>query len=116
MPGYQYRGEIRDVTPEPRQRPAKMTGFDPSACGTYAGYRRHQKWGVPYCQDCRTAMAAYSRDRYQPATPKTFTGEACGTWAGRRQHDYYGVPACEPCKAAARVYQAQWRARKRVAA
>ena len=114
--GYQYNGTIHDVTPEAKPPRPKTPGvFDPSACGTYSGYRRHQQHKVPVCKDCKAAMAEYSRGRYQPRPPKTFTPELCGTWAGRRRHDYYGVPVCEACREAARVYQAKWRARRRVA-
>jgi len=110
---YVYKGTKRDEdTPAqaPRiPRPVKPGEFDPSACGTYAGYRRHQKHGVPTCRDCKTAMAAYSRDRYKPRPPKGFTPEACGTYPGYSRHEYHNVPPCDPCKAAKLEYQKQWR-------
>lgn len=114
---YQYKGAIRDVEEPTPIRATKLDGFDPSACGTYAGYRRHQKHNVPACRDCRDAMAAYSRDRYQPRPPKTFNPDACGTWKGWQRHQYHDVPPCEACMAASREYQRDRRvARKRVAA
>lgn len=111
--GYQYRGTIHDLNEPAYVPPRKHDGFEPDACGTYAGYRRHQKWGVPACQDCRDAMAAYSRDRYVKRPPKTFNPDKCGTWAGWLRHRYYGVPACEACQDAGREYQRQYRARRR---
>ena len=114
---YRYGGNVHDInTPIPSPpRPQKLDGFDPSACGTYAGYRRHQDHSVPACQDCKDAMAAYSRGRYQPKRPpekRGFNPDACGTWAGWGRHKYYGVEPCEPCREASREYQRLWRARK----
>lgn len=119
--GYQYRGTVRDVDEPTPSRPQKLTGFDPSVCGTYAGYRRHQKWGVPACRPCMEGQAAYSRDRYVKRPPKTFNPDACGTWTGWNRHRYYDVPACEACREASREYQrarriARKQARKLVAA
>lgn len=112
--GYTYNGTLRDVEESEPVNLRKHDGFDPSACGTYAGYRRHQKWDVPACQDCKDAMAAYSRDRYQ-AKPAGFRPDKCGTWAGWHRHRYHGVPTCDRCKAAAREFQAQYRAERRAA-
>lgn len=110
---YQYRGTTFEEIEETPNRPQKHHGFDPDACGTYAGYRRHQKWGVPACQECRDAMAAYSRDRYVKRPPKSFNPDACGTWTGWQRHNYYGVPPCEACREAGRDYQRQYRAKRR---
>ena len=33
--------------------------FDPSTCGTSAGYQRHAHYGVPSCPPCRAARTAY---------------------------------------------------------
>ena len=110
---YKYRGTnhtIEDLTPS---SPRKLDGFDPSACGTYAGYRRHQKWDVPACQDCKDAMAAYSRDRYVKRPAKTFNPDACGTWTGWQRHRYHDVPMCDGCREASREYQRQYRARRK---
>lgn len=114
---YSYKGTIHDLdTPAPKPvTQGKHYGFDPSACDTYAGYRRHQKWGVPACQPCKDAMAAYSRDRYQPKQPKAFDPSACGTWAGWSRHRYHDVPLCDPCKTAANDYQRQYRTTRREA-
>lgn len=115
---YTYRGNVHDANePLPTPiRPRKLHSFDPGACGTYAGYRRHQTHNVPACQGCKDAMAAYSRDRYQPKERKTFRADACGTWAGWHRHNYYNIPACEPCKDAAREYQRHYRATRKAAA
>jgi hypothetical protein len=113
---YQYRGTVHDVEEPTPILALKHDGFDPSACGTYAGYRRHQKWDVPACQGCKDAMAAYTRSRYVPAPPKVFNPDACGTWAGFGRHQYHGVPPCEPCREASRVYQRAWRASRKKAA
>ena len=107
---YQYRGTIRDIEEAPAPRTRKLNGFDPSACGEYRGYRRHQTRGVPACDPCLAAMAAYSRDRYTPRPPKTFNPDACGTWKGWQRHQYHDVPTCEACQAAAREYQRARRA------
>lgn len=110
---YQYRGTVRDVEEPAPVRVQKLDGFDPSACGTYAGYRRHQKWGVPACQDCKDAMAAYTRSRYVPKPRKVFTPDRCGSWAGWLRHRYHKVTPCEPCREASRVYQKAQRAIRR---
>jgi hypothetical protein len=33
--------------------------FDPSACGTYRGYRRHYRFDGTACDACLTAYADY---------------------------------------------------------
>lgn len=43
---------------------ARRRSFDPSACGTVAGYSRHRNHGIPQCQPCRDAKNAYDRQRY----------------------------------------------------
>lgn len=42
----------------------RLKRFDPSACGTTAGYSRHRNHGVPLCQPCRDAKNKYDRQRY----------------------------------------------------
>jgi hypothetical protein len=106
---YRYNGKGRNEDGTP-PRPRIPGQFDPSACGTYKGYRRHTVHNVPICRDCRAACAAYSRSRYKPKPPRGFTTEACGTWAGRRRHDYYNIPVCDACRAAASEYQRRRRA------
>lgn len=118
--GYAYRGTTFDTDEPAPARTRKLTGFDPSACGEYRGYRRHQKHGVPACDPCLAAMAAYSRDRYTPRPPKMFNPDACGTWTGWQRHKYHDVPLCDACREVGRVnqreYQRAYRARKKVAA
>lgn len=112
---YIYGGTKHDLAepvapPVQSGRGRKFTGFDPSACGTYAGYGRHIKWGVPPCQDCRDAMAEYSRNRYRPKkSGPGFRDDACGTWAGWQRHHYYNVPVCAGCHESGREYQAERR-------
>ena len=36
--------------------------FDPSACGTPAGYQRHVKFGNEKCDPCKAARTAYMAD------------------------------------------------------
>lgn len=65
MPGYIYRGD----QPEPPRkahaprsgRPRTQAMFDPSKCGTRAGYGQHRRHGQEPCPPCRVANAAYSR-------------------------------------------------------
>jgi len=54
-----YRKSLRGTVVDNRRRP-----FDPSACGTTAGYSRHRNHGVPMCQPCRDAKNKYDRQRY----------------------------------------------------
>lgn len=114
---YIYRGTKHDldepITAPPSGRGQKFTGFNPDACGTYPGYRRHQKWGVPACQDCKDAQAAYSRDRYVPKKRPGFRDDACGTWAGWHRHKYHNIPTCTACEKAAREYQRDYRAARK---
>jgi hypothetical protein len=36
-----------------------FVGFDPSACGTYAGWARHRRSDVPPCDACKVAHSDY---------------------------------------------------------
>lgn len=115
--GYTYKGSKHDADePEQKQpRAGRMTGFDPSACGTYAGYRRHQTHKVPACRDCKDAVASYARSRYQEqgaGKAVGFNPARCGTYSGYRQHQNHKQPACDPCKAANAEYIAKYRAKK----
>lgn len=107
---YQYRGTIHDLdTPfEP----------EPSAdkCGTYAGYRQHQRRDEPACEDCRAAQARYSRDyqreRFgilpdQRLTPRRTNAAhtGCGTMAGYTAHRRAKTTICDPCRQAAAAYR-----------
>jgi len=124
--GYKYAGKDNDVeepTPITRKSRTNQSVFDPAKCGTYAGYRQHQKHDTPACRDCKDAQAAYSRDYHErrggrPA-PKvlTFNPDACGTYAGWTRHLRSDVKACGPCHRAWLEYRRAWRAaRKEVAA
>lgn len=65
--GYVYGGTEKDTV-----RPAtwaksgpKSTGlapFDPSKCGTNAGYQQHGRHGRPKCDRCRVAMLEYQAE------------------------------------------------------
>jgi hypothetical protein len=35
--------------------------FDPARCGDYAGYKQHQRTGVPACLPCRQASAEHTK-------------------------------------------------------
>lgn len=62
MSGYKYRGTNHDTdTPLPRQ----INPFDPTKCGTYAGYRQHENTGTPKCRPCKDAATRYKRARKQ---------------------------------------------------
>jgi hypothetical protein len=102
-------------------RPKVTRVFDPSKCGTYAGYRQHDRYNVPTCDPCKDAMAAYSRDYYdriggrpKPEVPSTVKrgpgknpkhGSGCGTYNGYGAHHRAGTPVCDPCKEARRAYR-----------
>lgn len=123
--GYRYRGTLRDVSePAPTRTPStpgpkpKPPVFDPDRCGTYYGYKQHEKFGIEKCQPCKDANAAVSRD-YE-ARLKTggvrrhgrgFRPDACGTRRGYCRHQRHKVPACAPCAEASRVYTAEYRAK-----
>jgi len=107
---YQYRGQ------NIQQEEPKAYG-----CGTYAGYRRHQRENTAICYDCREAARAYWReyDEASKTAPKRVYGfdpSACGTRAGYARHLYYKRPPCEPCRKASAQYIADLRAKKAVAA
>lgn len=115
---YQYRGTIRDVEePAPKRRTKPQGTFNPDACGTYAGYRRHQRHKIPFCEPCREAQRSYDRDyteRYrtgQLPPQRTFQPEKCGTVAGHAQHYRHGTERCQPCKTAWREYLKDWKKR-----
>jgi len=124
---YVYRGKIRDVQeapplpepvkPEPRQRPV----FDPSQCGTYAGYGQHRRHNVPQCRDCLDAQVRYKREwldkrrNHIPIQRATFDPSKCGTYSGYMAHLRYNVTPCVPCKAAHNKYMADYRARRKQA-
>jgi hypothetical protein len=116
---YQYGGKIRDIEEPAPIRATRLDGFDPSACGTYAGYRRHQKHKVPACQDCLEAQAAYSRDYYERTKDRprktVFTPELCGTYSGYRKHVITGVKPCPACLTAHADYMHAYRAKRKAA-
>jgi hypothetical protein len=111
---YKYRGTVRDVKEQVPTRATKLEGFDPSACGTYAGYRRHQKHRVPACQDCLEAQSAYSRDYYERTKDRprktVFTPNLCGTYSGYRKHIITSVKPCAACLVAHADYMNAYRA------
>lgn len=107
---------------EPEATRAKITkSFDPSKCGTYAGYKQHGRYNVPACDPCKDAQAAYSREYYdqiggrlKPDVPSTQKrglgknpkhGSGCGTYNGYSAHIRKGTPVCEPCRDARRAYK-----------
>lgn len=57
-----HRQKVRAGKPldqDNRRRP-----FDPSKCGTVAGYARHCHHDVPVCDPCRDAKNTYDRARH----------------------------------------------------
>jgi hypothetical protein len=138
---YVYRGTLRDIGPERRAEIAKRLReapvrtqsipgpkpryrlFDPSHCGTFRGYKQHEKTGTEKCQPCKDANAAYSRDyeaRRKTGQVQTigrgFRADKCGTYAGYCRHRRHNVPACGPCADASRAHTAQYRANLKAAA
>jgi hypothetical protein len=126
--GYIYKGKIHDVEPQPAPVRAVSTpgpkpkprGFDPSLCGTYAGYKQHERAGTEKCQPCKDANAAYSRD-YQArrraglGLVRGFRPDQCGTYRGYCHHQRHKVPACGPCREASRLHTAKHRANRKAA-
>lgn len=118
---YKYAGTIHDVEDEPTTRTKPLGSFNADACGTYAGYRRHQRYNVPACRDCKDAQASYSRDYierrggYQAPALRPFVPGACGTYAGYARHLRSEVKPCQECHAAWLQYRKDWRARKQAA-
>jgi len=110
---YQYRGAL--TIEEELAAEAKTYG-----CGTYAGYRRHQRSNAAPCEDCREAARAYWRERDETSktAPKRVYGfdpSACGTNAGYARHQRYNVEPCDPCRRATAQYIADYRSRKAAA-
>ena len=119
---YTYRGTIRDIEEEPQPVFRTVGEFDPAKCGTYAGYRAHQKYKVPACRECKDAQAAYSRDYIERCggrprlAPREFQPGACGTYAGYARHLRSPVPPCPECHKAWLEYRREWHARKKAGA
>lgn len=132
MSPYVYRGTQRDVktpapatvrppsTPGPKPKP---TALNQALCGTYAGYKQHEKTRTEKCQPCKTANAAYSRDyeaRRKTGNVRTlgqgFNPDACGTRTGYRRHKRHKIPSCGPCREANRLHAAEHRAKRKAAA
>ncbi|QDG61218.1 hypothetical protein [Pseudarthrobacter sp. NIBRBAC000502771] len=112
--GYVYRGTIRDAD-EPVDE-VSVTGrapFDPTKCGTNAGYKQHQNHGImPPCQPCRDGADEYRRElkaRHGAGlVVREFQDDKCGTIAGYSRHIRHGVPVCDPCQAARAEYRAAY--------
>jgi hypothetical protein len=95
------------VKPRPVRAPvARPRVFDPSKCGTHAGYKQHRRYGTDICDACRAANSAYHRAwraAQPPKDPKpagTFTPAKCGTPQGYQRHLRAGTMTCVPCRAA----------------
>lgn len=64
MPGYTYRGTIRDAhEPSPYEKPTRRHKERVAKCGTTGGYSRHKNRGEPVCDDCREANIEAGRAR-----------------------------------------------------
>lgn len=127
---YQYRGTRHDLTAPlqqipaglPKKRGMKPRPFDPSRCGTRAGYKQHQRRDVEMCQPCQDAhnayMAAYMAEyNARKGGPRQL--EPCGTYAGYRRHERAHETPCYPCTTAQQQHRAEYmrdyRARKAAA-
>ena len=55
MPGYTYRGAIRDAEPAPAPKVKRTRSPHPSPCGTPGAYARHRKHGEPIDAACEQA-------------------------------------------------------------
>jgi len=56
---YTYRGDTPGIVKGNRTDVA-AEDFNPDKCGTYAGYHRHRRYGVPACGPCKVANADYT--------------------------------------------------------
>lgn len=103
---YVYRGTTRDIEEETttKPRPRQRAPFDPTKCGTYAGYKQHDNTGTPHCRPCKDAANKYVRElrarhKISPII-RGFQPDKCGTLAGYSRHKRHDVPVCDPCKQA----------------
>ena len=116
---YQYNGTVRDIEEAPVPTRNILGKFDPGACGSYAGYRRHIRYKVPVCVECREAQASYDRDYTERCGgrpklgPRAFQPEKCGTTAGYWQHKRYDNNPCPECFEAYRQYMTDWKERRK---
>ena len=117
---YQYRGTVREVEDDYQPQRQRVGAFDPAKCGTYAGYRAHQTYRVPACQDCKDAQASYTRDYIERRggwpqhTDLEFKPGACGTYAGYMRHKRSGGKPCTKCREAYTGYMREYRAQRKV--
>jgi hypothetical protein len=56
---YVYSGNQPGIT-KGRRADVAAEDFNTDKCGTYAGYHRHRRYGVPACAPCRVANADYT--------------------------------------------------------
>jgi len=116
---YQYRGTVREVEDYYQPQRQRAGAFDPSKCGTYAGYRAHQTYRVPACRECKDAQSSYTRDYIERrgGWPQTTTQEfkpgACGTYAGYTRHKRSGGKPCPKCREAYTGYMREYRAQRK---
>lgn len=60
MPGYVYRGTIRDVSEPMRKKPGRAPApYDPTLCGSRPGYKQHERMNTEKCPPCLDANAEY---------------------------------------------------------
>lgn len=114
---YVFRGTVVDIDDEPIARPQRQDAFSPEKCGTYAGYRAHQHYETPACDECKAAKAEYHRTirRATPKARKPKMRNQCATYPGYMRHKRGGEEACGLCKNAYAQYMRDYRDRKRVA-
>jgi hypothetical protein len=115
---------VEPVVELPQSVPAPLKAapvFDPSRCGTPAGYKQHRKHGTPQCDGCLAGNAAYSREyrdrrKRGPVLVKGFKPDKCGSYAGYARHLAAGLPPCTPCAVAHADYMHAYRAARKAAA
>jgi hypothetical protein len=124
MPGYVYRGTIRDAEPEPapapkvKRGPGRPRNPHPAPCGTPSAYARHKRLGEPVDLACRIANAAACkkrRDNNPKKPPYVHEYSPCGTRAAYVRHRRKGEPIDDTCRLAHNERNRAWKAKKAAA-
>lgn len=119
MPGYVYKGTIRDAEPEPapkvKRPPGRPRNPHPSSCGTPSAYARHRRLGEPVDFACRVANAEACKKRREnkPKKPAHVRGCApCGTRGAYVRHKRKNEPIDEVCRLAHNARNRAWKAKQ----
>lgn len=107
---YEFGGTNFAVEDEPEP----IAGFDPSKCGTVAGYKRHKRAEQEACADCLVGNAAYmrarTRARQKPAHERAvgiYNPDLCGGHNGYERHRRQNSIPCTPCREGHTKYAAE---------